>query len=329
MKHSIYFYSLAALLWSLTLGFLGVSIARAGTLSCTVATTCPSGTVIYRMSGTDNAQGELASQSNYTQLVCCSGVSGLTNTCSGTYATALKLSGTTNAHGEENSQSNYAQSACIGVPSGGSVSVGYQSSNCTGYDTTVGSLKATTNAHLGDGTAYTTKICATATGAAPQTLTFSISDNTIGFGALSSSAARYATGDTTGSGTDSADAHTISVATNASNGYVVTVNGTTLTCATCGGATITPIGASSAASSVGNEQFGLRVGVNSGTGTASTPYNGANWALDTTAFPDQIASGAGDSATTVYGVRYIANISSASESGSYSSVLTYTVTPTF
>jgi hypothetical protein len=161
--------------------FLGVGIARAGTLSCTVAASCPSGTIIYRMSGTDNAHGELAGQSNYTNLVCCSGVAGLTNSCSGTYATLLKLSATTNAHGEESSQSNYTENVCIAAPSGGSVSVGYQSSNCSGYDTTIGSIQSTTNAHLGDGAAYTQKICATAAGAPPQTLTFSISDNAVGF----------------------------------------------------------------------------------------------------------------------------------------------------
>jgi len=139
---------------------------NAGTLSCTVATTCPSGTVIWMMSGTTNAHAELPSQSLYTQLVCCSGVTGLGNSCSGTYATALKLSGTTNAHAEQNSQANYANNACISVPSGGSVSVGYQATNCAGFDTTLGSMTGTTNAHVGDGTAYTTKICATATAAA-------------------------------------------------------------------------------------------------------------------------------------------------------------------
>lgn len=314
---------------ALFLGVFFVHTTWAGTLSCTVATTCPSGTVIYRMSDTSNAHGELASQSNYTQLVCCSGVAGLGNSCSGTYATALKLSGVTNAHTEQNTESNYAQSACISVPSGGAVSIGYQASNCTGYDTTLGSINGTTNAHAGDASAYTTKVCGTASGAAPQTLTFSISDNTIGFGNLSSSGARYATGDTAGNSSDSADAHTISIATNASSGYTLTLNGSTLTCGACGGATVTAIGAAAAASSPGSEQFGLRAAVNSGTGAVAGPYNTSNWALDTAAFPDEVASGSGDSATTVYGVRYIANISSASDSGNYTTVLTYTATATF
>lgn len=157
-------------------GLVLVEAAYAGTLSCSVATSCPSGTVIFRMSGTTNTHAELPAQSNYTQLVCCSGVTGLSNSCSGTFATALKLSGTTNAHVEQNSQSNYANSACISVPSGGSVSIGYQSTNCTGFDTTLGSMTGTTNAHVGDGTSYTTKICATAAGAG--TLTVDIVDAT-------------------------------------------------------------------------------------------------------------------------------------------------------
>src|SRR6185295_1582630 len=56
-----------------------------------------------------------------------------------------------------------------------------------------------------------------------ESLTFTISDNTIGFGTLSSSAARYATGDTAGDSSEVA-AHTLVVGTNATNGYTLTVN---------------------------------------------------------------------------------------------------------
>ena len=154
-------------------------------LFITTAAAC-TGTVIYRMSGASNAHAELASQATAaydSNVVCCSGVTGLGNACSGTFATALKLSGVTNAHSEQNSQANYANNACIQAPSGGTVSIGYQATNCTGFDTTLGSMTGTTNAHTGDGTAYTTKICGTAA-VGSQSLTFSISDNTIGFGTL-------------------------------------------------------------------------------------------------------------------------------------------------
>jgi hypothetical protein len=304
-----------------------VRVAYAGTLSCTVSTSCPSGTVIYRMSATGNAHAELASQSNYSQLVCCSGVSGLSNSCSGTFATALKLSGTSNAHAEQNSQSNYANSACISVPSGGSVSVGYQSTNCSGFDTTVGSINGTTNAHVGDGTAYTTKICATASGGS-GTLTFSISDNSIGFGTLVSSGPRYATGDTVGSASETVS-HTITASTNASSGYVITVQGATLT---SGSDTITAIGGTSAASSPGSEQYGLRITASGGNGSVTSPYNHASnyaYAADAST-ADEIASDAdGDDVTTTYSIRYLGNVSAATEAGSYTATMTYVITANF
>ena len=167
------------------------------------------------------------------------------------------------------------------------------------------------------------------TASSAQTLTFSISDNSIGFGTLSSSAARYATGT---SGTDTADteAHTLTVATNATNGYNMTVNGTTLTCSACGGATISAIGASSATTSPGTEQFGLRMTATGGSGAVSSPYGTASqYALDTAAFPDQVASSSGTSTDTVYSVRYIGNITPTTEAGSYNTVLTYVVTASF
>ena len=299
----------------------------AGTLTCTVSTSCPTGTIIYRMSSTTNAHAETASQSNYTQVVCCSGVTGLGNSCLGTFATALKLSSTTNAHVEQNTQVNYANSACISVANG-TVSLGYRATDCTGYDTTVGSMSSTSNAHAGNAAAFNTKICATGAEVV-QSLTFSISDNSIGFGTLLASGVRYATGDGIGSGSDTSDPHTISVSTNASSGYSATLSGTTLTCSACGGATVTPIGATALASSVGTEQFGLRLTVNSGTGTVSSPYNGANWAFDSVAMPDLVMTGSGDGVTTVFGARYMTNISANTETGDYSSVLTYTVTATY
>lgn len=312
--------------------FFWFETAYAGHLSCSVTTSAAcTDTVIYRMSSTTNAHAELPSQSTAAydnNVICCKNVIGLSNSCTGTFAIALKLSSTTNAHAEQNSEVNYSNNACISVPTGGSVTIAYQASNCTGYDTTLGSIDSLTNSHVGDASAYATKICGTASGV-PQTISFSISDNSIGFGSLTAVQAKYATGDTLGATSDSADAHTIAIATNASGGYVMTVSGSTLTCALCGGTTITAIGATALASSIGTEQFGIRLAVNSGTGSAASPYNGANWALDTAAFPDTVATGAGDEVTTTFGVRYLSNASAATEVGSYSAVITYTVTATF
>jgi len=152
----------------LTAAFLAAGTARAGTLSCSVASSCPDGVVVFRMSDTTDAHGELPSQSNYGQLVCCQNVYGLGNACSGTYATVIKLSDVTNAHAEIGTETNYPDSACLDVPAGGSVTVGYQATDCAGYDTTVASMStADTNAHLGDAAAYPNKICASATGVNP------------------------------------------------------------------------------------------------------------------------------------------------------------------
>ncbi len=140
------------------------TVTYAGTLSCSTTSrvACAlTGVPIYGISGTNNAHGELASQSDYSSVACCSGVVGLSSTCSGTHEVAIQLSSETNGHAELNTQSNYAYDACIQVAAGGSVTLGYQETNCDGYDTILGSISSTTNAHLGNSTAYTTKICVT------------------------------------------------------------------------------------------------------------------------------------------------------------------------
>ncbi len=153
----------------LILGIFFTHSVSAGTLSCSVQVgACGVGEVeIFEMQNTSNSHAGLPAAS-YNNLVCCTGVAGLGNSCSGTYATVLKLSGTTNAHVRQNSLGDYpsATNACISVPGGGNVTVAYQATNCTGYDTILGSMIGTTNSHVGDGSwaAGTTKICATATG---------------------------------------------------------------------------------------------------------------------------------------------------------------------
>ncbi len=158
-----------------------------------------------------------------------------------------------------------------------------------------------------------------------QSITFSISDSTIGFGTLLSGSARFATGDTTGGGAE-VEANNVVVGTNAANGYSLTVNGTTLTYGT---STITAIGASNTASAAGTEQYGLRATATGGTGTVTAPYAASGFAFDTAALPDQIASATGATNSTTYSMRYIANISANTEAGVYGSTLTYTATPNF
>lgn len=158
-----------------------------------------------------------------------------------------------------------------------------------------------------------------------ESLNFTISDTSIGFSTLSTSAARYATGDAVGSSTE-VETHTIVVGTNAANGYTLTINGSTLA---AGSPTITAIGSANTASSAGSEQFGIRADATGGSGAVSAPYAAAGFALDTAAFPDDLATSAGSSANTTYSLRYLANIASDTEPGSYTTTLTYVATANF
>ncbi|HAG27463.1 TPA: hypothetical protein DCG61_01620 [Patescibacteria group bacterium] len=156
-------------------------------------------------------------------------------------------------------------------------------------------------------------------------ITFTISDNTIGFGPLSSAAARYATGDTNGDNSP-VTAHNLTAQTNATSGYVIYVFGPTLT---SGADTITAIGGSNTASSAGTEQFGVRYTASGGSGTVTAPYAAAGYAYDAVSAQDQIASSTVASATTTYNAEYLANIATGTEAGLYSTTLTYTATATF
>ncbi len=156
------------------------------------------------------------------------------------------------------------------------------------------------------------------------TLTFAISDNTIEFGNLSASDDTFAD-DSAGNATE-VEAHTLSAGTNAAGGYNITINGTTLT---DGAKSIDAIGPTNTATSVGSEQFGVRFTASGGSGAVSAPYAASGFAFDTAAFPDEIAASTVPSSTTTYSARYIANIASNTEAGSYSSTLTYVATGNF
>ena len=159
-----------------------------------------------------------------------------------------------------------------------------------------------------------------------QSISFSISDNTIGFGDLTIANNRYANGATTGS--DSlVTAHNLQAGTNASGGYVITLQGSTLTSGT---STISAIGATNTAIATGTEQFGVRYEASGGDGAVSAPYAASGFAYAATASTtSQIASSTGPSLTTTYNATYIANISPTTESGTYTTALTYVATATY
>lgn len=163
------------------------------------------------------------------------------------------------------------------------------------------------------------------------TITFSISDTTIGFGSLSSTAARFATGDTNGSGTDSAAAHTLAVATNAASGYVLSYNGPTLT---SGANTISVASITDDADGTQDaEQFALGISTN-GSSTVATGYDhnstpgNRDWTF-VASTTTTIISRTTPTNTETISAFYLGNIAGNTEAGSYSSLITYIATGTF
>lgn len=167
-----------------------------------------------------------------------------------------------------------------------------------------------------------------------ETLTFCV-----GTSGITSSSCAGATGSavslgtltasSTGSGTSQ-----FGVTTNATSGYSVTINGTTLT---SGGNTITAL-STQTASSAGTEQFGVNLKDNAtpnvgsdpagaGSGAPTANYGTADQFRFVTG--DSIASAAAADLFRLYTVSYIANITGATEPGTYQTVLTYICTATF
>lgn len=155
-----------------------------------------------------------------------------------------------------------------------------------------------------------------------QSLTFSLGSNTLALGTLSSTAA-------------ASSSHTFTVATNAASGMVTTVSGATLTSSPN---TIDAC-AAGCTSTTGSEQFGINLKDNttpnigaeaSGSapiGVAATGYATADSFKFVTGAT--IASSAAGINSTVFTVSYLANISGATEAGSYTTTLTYTATATY
>ena len=174
----------------------------------------------------------------------------------------------------------------------------------------------------GNGTFTDSSTCNTFTTGAAQTLTFSLGATSLALGTLSSGAV------TSGS-------HTITVGTNATNGVTVTYSGATLT---YGANTIIAM-STAAASSVGTEQFGINAKDNvtpnvglecSGTNPIAAAATGYA-TVDNFKFVsgETVVSSAGSINDTTCTISYIANITAATEAGSYATTLTYIATGNF
>lgn len=164
------------------------------------------------------------------------------------------------------------------------------------------------------------------------TITFTIDDNAVGFGTLSSSTGRWATADATGAnasaGVNPTVANVLTIATNAASGYSVTYSGDTLKSGTPSIDVATVAGDSDG--TPGTEEFGLSVST-SGDATIASGYQ-----RDTTAdfklianTTTTIVSETVPTNTETLSVSYLANIGGATEAGSYSTTLTYIATGTF
>lgn len=157
------------------------------------------------------------------------------------------------------------------------------------------------------------------------TLSFSLGSNLVDLGLLSSSSTSTAS-------------HTFSASSNAPEGFIVFVKGTTLS--TDFGPTISAIGASATSSSVGVEQFGLNLRGNSSpsvgqdvvVNSGSCGYGNGFDTINNFKFEENVSNiltNISAPADCEYTVSYISNINSLTEAGKYSTVLTYTITGTF
>jgi hypothetical protein len=163
----------------------------------------------------------------------------------------------------------------------------------------------------------------------PQSLLFSISDNTIGFSTLTSASARFATADGTGSDT-STSAHTLQIETNAPSGFSIAYSGTTLT----GPETITQATITNDPDGTQDlKQFALSFSTDGGatiTGSYDhdpTPAN-RNWKF-TTGTSDIIATESSPTALQTLNAYYLANIAALTSAGTYQGVITYIATANY
>ncbi|MBI3888451.1 hypothetical protein HY311_01515 [Candidatus Nomurabacteria bacterium] len=163
----------------------------------------------------------------------------------------------------------------------------------------------------------------------PQVISFSISTNTVGFGVVTPSGARFATNDTSGSSTD-ASGNSLQVSTNATSGYSISYNGTAfagpevLTEATI---TNDPDGLPS------TKQFALAFSADNGaTITSSYDHNvvpaNRNWKF-TTGSNQLIVTKSNPTPLETINAYYLANIAAMTSAGNYGGVITYTATANF
>ena len=121
---------------------------------------CADDQIIFKLSSTTNAHGEVWSGAgNYATEICYDDIFGTTGnglrTCTGTNE-VIGLSSATNAHGEDPSLNNYGTPICYG-----DLTCTARSGSCVGNESLVVSLSSSTNAHLAT-SGYPINVCCTA-----------------------------------------------------------------------------------------------------------------------------------------------------------------------
>lgn len=143
--------------------FLGIQniFAEEEPFSCTITSGECSGITVFKLQSLNNSHAELNNQSNYSYKVCCVGEN-IGSSCSDNHAVVLKLSGDTNAHVEQAGSSNYTKNVCLSYDLTEDVIVCSYVNDCStlgeGY-VCLASMSGITNAHVGDCSAYSLKIC--------------------------------------------------------------------------------------------------------------------------------------------------------------------------
>ncbi len=220
-----------------------------------------------------------------------------------------------------------APSSSNTVPAGNVVILTYNSTNSVNpsagsYAITLGG-GASTAADSGSVTVpvlSNSQVSVTAT--VPQSLTFSLSSNSVALGTLNAAAAVTSS-------------HTMTLGTNGNSGASVTVTGTTLTYGT---STIAAC-ASGCTSSAGTAQFGINLAANTSPSVGAAPSGSAPIGIAGTGYGtannfrfvsgETIATAGSPINTTTYTVSYLANIAALTPAGTYTTSLTYNATANF
>ncbi len=145
---------------SFVLASVALSSGALADLTCSIRTdSCNSGeTDLLHLYDTDGSHAELHSQDNYNNLLCCDSSLDINTDGDGDTETFLMLSGETNAHVEKYGEGNYETPALISSGNGIPECM-YEEAECTESYECLVSISGKTNAHVGDCSAFSTKVC--------------------------------------------------------------------------------------------------------------------------------------------------------------------------